>query len=73
MIRVSSSNNKFHQDYPGISRNITNDLTSNLINDLKVGKLDFVIFNENNIKETNLYLEKITELKQGFIYNPDYL
>lgn len=63
---------KFHQDYPNISINITNDLTSNLINDLKLGKLDFVIFNESNIKETNLHLEKITELKQGFIYNPDY-
>ena len=63
---------RFHQDYPNISINITNDLTSNLINDLKLGKLDFVIFNESNIKETNLHLEKITELKQGFIYNPDY-
>ncbi|MBR4693847.1 MAG: LysR family transcriptional regulator [Bacilli bacterium] len=62
----------FHLDYPNININITNDLTSNLINDLKLGKLDFVIFNESNIKETNLNLEKITELKQGFIYNPDF-
>ena len=60
----------FHLDYPNININITNDLTSNLINDLKLGKLDFVIFNESNIKETNLNLEKIKELKQGFIYNP---
>ena len=63
---------EFHKDYPNININITNDLTSNLINDLKVGKLDFVIFNESNIKETNLNLEKIKELKQGFIYNPEY-
>ena len=62
----------FHLDYPNININITNDLTSNLINDLKIGKLDFVIFNESNIKETNLKLEKIKELKQGFIYNPKY-
>lgn len=61
----------FHLDYPNININITNDLTSNLINDLKLGKLDFVIFNESNIKETNLNLEKIKELKQGFIYNPE--
>ena len=61
---------KFHTEYPNI--NITNDLTSNLINDLKLGKLDFVIFNESNIKETNLHLEKIKELKQGFIYNPEF-
>lgn len=63
---------EFHLDYPNININITNDLTSNLINDLKLGKLDFVIFNESNIKETNLNLEKIKELKQGFIYNPEF-
>lgn len=62
----------YHLDYPNININITNDLTSNLINDLKLGKLDFVIFNESNIKETNLNLEKIKELKQGFIYNPEF-
>lgn len=62
----------FHKAYPNINIQITNDLTSNLINSLKLGKLDFVIFNESNIKETNLNLEKIKELKQGFIYNPDY-
>ena len=61
---------KFHNDYPNININITNDLTSNLISDLKLGKLDFVIFNESNIKETNLHLEKIKELRQGFVYNP---
>ncbi len=63
---------EFHKDYPNINIQITNDLTSNLIDSLKLGKLDFVIFNESNIKETNLNLKKIKELKQGFIYNPDY-
>ena len=63
---------EFHNEYPNININITNNLTSKLINDLKLGKLDFVIFNESNIKETNLNLEKIKELKQGFIYNPEY-
>lgn len=62
----------FHKDYPNININIVNGLTSNLINDLKLGKLDFVIFNESNVKENNLYLEKIKELKQCFVYNPDY-
>lgn len=62
----------FHKDYPNININIVNGLTSNLINDLKLGKLDFVIFNESNVKENNLYLEKIKEIKQGFVYNPDY-
>lgn len=63
---------QFHLDYPNININIINDLTSNLINDLKLGKLDFVIFNESNIKENNLNLEKIKELSQGFIYNPEF-
>ena len=63
---------EFHKEYPNININITNDLTSNLINDLKLGKLDFVIYNESNIKETNLNLEKIKELRQGFIYNPEF-
>ena len=67
-----SSLKEFHKDYPGINIKIKNDLTSNLINDLKLGKLDFVIFNESNIKESNLLLEKIAELKQGFIYNSEY-
>lgn len=63
---------EFHLKYPNININITNDLTKNLINDLKLGKLDFVIFNEGNIKEINLDLKIIKELKQGFIYNPKF-
>ena len=63
---------EFYNDYPNINIDIKNDLTSNLINDLKIGKLDFVIFNESNIKETNLHLEKIKDLKQGFVYNSDF-
>ena len=63
---------EFHKEYPNININITNNLTSDLINDLKLGKLDFVVFNESNIKETNLHLEKIKELKQGFVYNPEF-
>ena len=64
--------NKFHLTYPNINIKIVNDLTSNLISDLKLGKLDFVIFNESNIKETNLDLKIIKSLKQGFIYNPSF-
>ena len=63
---------EFHQDYPGIKINVVNELTSNLISDLKLGKLDFVIFNESNIKEEGLELRKLKELKMGFVYNPKY-
>ena len=53
---------EFHQDYPGIKINVVNELTSNLISDLKLGKLDFVIFNESNIKEEGMELRKLKEL-----------
>ena len=63
---------EFHQDYPGIKINVVNELTSNLISDLKLGKLDFVIFNESDIKEDGLELRKLKDLKMGFVYNPEY-
>ena len=71
-IVLMDSIKKFHKDYPNININITNDLTSTLINDLEKGKLDFVIFNEGNIKEKNIETKKISILRQGFLYNPDY-
>lgn len=63
---------KFHNDYPNIEIKVVNGLTSDSILDLQKGKLDFVIFNEGDVKESNVKLEKIGNLKQGFIYNPDY-
>lgn len=63
---------EFNKDYPNIDIKVNNNLTSILLNDLKLGKLDFVIFNESDVKETNISQKKLTELKQGFIYNPLY-
>ncbi len=62
----------FHKDYPNIDIKITNELTSNLIEDLKRGKLDFVIYNEGDINETGVDTKIISKLKEGFIYNPTY-
>ncbi len=62
----------FHIDFPNIILNITNGLTKDLILDLQLGKLDFVIFNESNIKETNVTLKELITLKQAFLYNPQY-
>ena len=64
---------KFHKDYPNININITNDLTSNLIIDLEKGKLDFVIYNEGDIKEKNIDTKIINTLRQGFLYNPEFI
>lgn len=63
---------EFHSDYPGINISIQNDLTHHLIDDLKLGKLDFVLFNESPTKEKNVNLEKLQELRQGFVYHPDF-
>ena len=69
---INNAENEF-TSYKDLSKGeIKNGLTSDLIQDLKVGKLDFVIFNESNIKEKNVCLKKIKNLKQGFIYNKDY-
>ena len=62
----------FHKDYPNIDIKIINELTSNLIEDLKRGKLDFVIYNEGDINETGVDTKIISKLKEGFIYNPTY-
>ena len=71
-IILMDSLKEFHKDYPNIEINITNDLTSNLNVYLNKGKLDFVIFNEGNIKETNIKTSQLSELNQGFIYNSNY-
>ena len=63
---------KFHKTYPNIKINITNELTANLVADLKIGKLDLVVFNQSNIQETNVCLEQICTLEQGFVYNPEF-
>jgi len=62
----------FHKDYPNIDIKIINELTSNLIEDLKRGKLDFVIYNEGDINETGVDTKIISKLKEGFVYNPTY-
>lgn len=61
----------FKNDYPNIKISITNGLTSELLDLLNKGKLDFVILNgDESIK--NVSLIKITKLSYSFIYNPLY-
>jgi DNA-binding transcriptional LysR family regulator len=63
---------KFHLEYPNITINITNELTENLIFDLERGKLDFILFNEGDSVKNNLYIEILTKLRHGFLYNPKF-
>ncbi len=71
-IVLMNSIKRFHQDYPNIKINITNDLTKNLLIDLEKGKLDFVIYNEGEVNNSNIESVILREIKQGFIYNPNY-
>jgi DNA-binding transcriptional LysR family regulator len=62
----------FHKLYPNIVINITNDLTSNLINLLNNGLLDFVILNEDERSHENLEIIKIKEIEHCFVSNKRY-
>jgi len=62
----------FHNKYPGIDINIVNGLTSDLVLELQMGKLDLIIFNDSTCLDVNIKIKSIGKLKQGFIYNPKY-
>lgn len=61
---------KYRNMYPGVNISIVNGLTSDLIYQLNKGKLDFVIYNESDIKEKNVNIKYLTDLKYVFAYNP---
>ena len=63
---------EFHKKYPNIRIVVVNELSSNLINELKLGKLDFVVFNESIKTGFDLDVDNVGELKQGFVYNPEF-
>ncbi len=62
----------FHNQYPNIDINIHNDLTDNLIKELRNGNLDIIIINtpNNNIKD--LKIEEISELTDIFVGSSKY-
>lgn len=60
----------FKLKYPNIKITIINGLTSDLIEKLNDGLLDFVIYNESNIKEKSVESKKLTYLNYVFCYNP---
>ncbi len=59
---------KFHDLYPNITINITNDLTDNLLKDLRNGNLDIVVMAipKYNIKDLNInYLADLNDIFVG--------
>lgn len=63
---------RYHKKYPNIEIKITNELTDNLLLDLEKGKLDFVIYNEGLYGSSIFKIEKLTSIKEGFLYNKEY-
>ncbi len=63
---------EFHNKYPNVQINIQNDLTDNLIKDLRNGNLDIVIFSyiDNNYKDLKIY--EIAELNDIFVCGKNY-
>lgn len=60
---------EFKEMYPNVKFVIQNGLTSDLMETLNEGKLDFVIYNESNIEEKNVNSKLLTTLSYVFIYN----
>lgn len=63
---------EYHKKYPNIEIKITNELTDNLFLDLEKGKLDLVIYNEGLYDPNIFKIEKLTSIKEGFLYNKEY-
>jgi DNA-binding transcriptional LysR family regulator len=63
----------FHDKYPNINIDITNDLTSNLINMVNNGLLDFAILNEDDKEHPNLNIIKLKSIEHCFISNHKYI
>ena len=60
---------KFHTEYPNVDINIHNDLTDNLIKELRNGNLDIIIINtpRTNIKDIDIY--SLSTLQDIFVGN----
>jgi len=62
----------FHSKYPGVDINITNDLTENLIKDLRNGSLDIIITAIPNNLINDIKYKTITNLNDIFIGGNEY-
>lgn len=63
---------EFHNRYPNIDINITNDLTENLIKDLRNGSLDIIITAIPSTKNNDINYHEITSLNDIFVGNINY-
>lgn len=62
----------FHKKYPNIEINITNNLTENLLIDLRNGNLDILLLNLPMKESKDLNIEKVMNVQDIFVTNIDY-
>lgn len=62
---------KFHKQYPNIDINITNNLTENLLTDLRNGNLDMLLLNLPMKEYSDLKIEKVLDVQDIFVANKD--
>lgn len=62
---------KFHKLYPNIDINITNNLTENLLTDLRNGNLDMLLLNLPMKEYSDLKIEKVLDVQDIFVANKD--
>ncbi len=62
----------FHEKYPKITINIINNLTENLIKELRVGSLDIIVTAIPNYKINDIKYKKITDLHSIFVGSNKY-
>jgi len=63
---------KFHKKYPNIEITITNNLTENLLSDLRNGNLDMLLLNLPMKKTKDLKIEKVADVQDIFVTNYDF-
>lgn len=63
---------EFHKKYPNIEIDITNNLTENLLIDLRNGNLDMLLLNMPMKEAKDLKIEKVIDVQDIFVTNKDY-
>lgn len=62
----------FHKKYPNIEIEITNNLTENLLSDLRNGSLDMLILNLPMKEQKDLRIIQIMDVQDIFVTNKDF-
>lgn len=63
---------KFHEKYPKIEIQIVNNLTTNLLKELRIGNLDILVLNLPMNESKNLKIIPIKEVQDIFVGNKKY-